>query len=131
MVPPGSAAISRRSEAYLRIIVAGSRRITSYAAISLLLADSPFQITVLLSGGAKGVDTLAEDWATRHGVDVQRYPLNWKLYRSSAPLVRNCEMANAADGFIGIWDGYSSGTMGMIQAALHYRLPLHVHVLDV
>ena len=123
--------IRKRKELRLRVIVAGSRRITSYEAVARALDNSPFSITVLLSGGSKGVDTLAEAWARKQGIPIERFPLNWKLYRKSAPLIRNCEMAKDADAFLALWDGYSSGTVGMIYAALHYHLHLHVVVSDL
>ncbi len=110
--------------------MSGSRRIATYDIVKAVLSDSPFQISAVLSGGAGGVDRLAWRWADENSVPVEEFPLDWKTYGKAAPLVRNCEMSSAADAFIAVWDGHSTGTLKMIEAALAYRLPVFVHMVE-
>lgn len=111
-------------------MVVGSRRIANYELVKKALDSSPFEITVLLSGSAAGIDALAEAWATERGIPIERFPLDWKAHRRSALLIRNCEMARAAHACVAIWDGHSRGTWRMVEVAAHYRVNLHVQMVD-
>ena len=71
----------------------------------------------LLSGGARGVDTLGERWAEERGVSVTQFKPNYKRYRRGAPLVRNIEMLAACDGVVAFWDGTSRGTKHVLDHA--------------
>jgi hypothetical protein len=111
-------------------MVVGSRRIAHYDVVKQALDNSPFEITVLLSGAAAGVDILAEAWALTQGIPIEKFPLDWTADRKSAPLIRNCKMARTADACVAIWDGYSRGTWKMVEVAARYRVNLRVHIVD-
>ena len=111
-------------------MVVGSRRIARYDVVREALDRSPYKIDVLLSGRAAGVDTFAEEWAAEHQIPIEYFPLNWKLHVKNAVLIRNCEMARAADACVAIWDGHSRGTWGMVEVAAHYRLQVTIHNVD-
>lgn len=100
----------------MRIIIAGSRNITNYEYLSLACELSSFEpITEVVSGCARGVDRLGEEWAERNGVAIRRFPADWDLYGRSAGVRRNAIMADYADALIALWDGMSPGTLDMIS----------------
>lgn len=101
----------------MKTIIAGSRTITDYAAIEAAVTASGFTITQVVSGCARGVDRLGEQWGYAHDVPIARFPADWKRYGRQAGPLRNNEMAVYADALIAVWDGESIGTKHMISAA--------------
>ena len=47
----------------MKVIIAGSRDITDYSLVCRAISESKFDITEVISGTARGVDTLGEKWA--------------------------------------------------------------------
>jgi hypothetical protein len=111
----------------MKVIIAGSREITSYVVVQLAVAGSGFDITEVVSGTARGVDQLGELWAFENDIPVKRFPADWKKYGKSAGYKRNQQMAEYADALIAIWDGKSAGTGHMISIAKMKQLPVYVH----
>lgn len=103
-----------------KVIVAGSRSITDHEKVVEAIQEAPFQIEVLVSGGADGVDTIAENWAHENGVPLRPFDVkqeHYDNYGSYAPIRRNENMAEHADALIAVWNGTSSGTKNMIKEA--------------
>jgi ribA/ribD-fused uncharacterized protein len=111
----------------LRTIVAGSRGITTIEVVEKAVAASGFNISVLLSGAARGVDQLGERWAEAQGIPVERYPAQWDTHGKSAGYRRNEQMAQKAEALIAIWDGESKGTKHMIDYARKSGLKVFVY----
>jgi hypothetical protein len=111
----------------MRVIIAGSRHCKDLNILKLAISNSPFDITEVVSGGAKGVDTMGEEWAKRNGIPVKIFPANWSKYGRGAGPIRNAEMANYADALIAIAYSGSRGTRNMIQHAMNKGLEVHVH----
>ncbi|MDA7597935.1 DUF2493 domain-containing protein [bacterium] len=55
----------------MKTIIAGGRNITDTGIIESALGELPWQISEVVSGGAKGVDQMGEEWAERNGVPVK------------------------------------------------------------
>lgn len=110
----------------MKTIIAGSRTITDYAAIEAAVTASGFTITQVVSGCARGVDCLGEQWGYAHDVPIARFPADWKRYDKLAELIRNKEMAVYADALIAVWDGESRGTGHMIRTARERGLRVFV-----
>ena len=106
----------------MRTIIAGSRDITSHAAVVSAVGQCPWNITTVLSGRARGVDLLGERWAAENGIPLELYPANWNAYGKLAGFVRNIEMARKAEGLLAVWDGASNGTRHMIRTAENHGL---------
>ena len=51
----------------------------------------PLDITII-SGAAKGADTLAADWAAMNWTHLEEYPADWKTYGRAAGYKRNVQM---------------------------------------
>jgi len=66
----------------VKLIIAGSRTITDrfevVKAVSQALAEwQEREIVEIVSGGAKGVDTIAEEFAEQFGVAFKEFPADW------------------------------------------------------
>lgn len=80
----------------------------------------------IISGGAKGADTLARQFAYNHNVMFIEYPAKWDEFGKRAGILRNMEMVEAADEVIAFWDGESRGTEFTIKYAEEKGKALHV-----
>jgi hypothetical protein len=110
----------------MRIIIAGDRHFTNKQYIYAVIAKAGFPITEVVSGGAKGVDTIGEMYALEHGIPLKRFPVNWNVYGKAAGPIRNQQMANYADGLIAFLAPGSKGTKNMIETATKKGLPVKV-----
>ena len=114
----------------MKVVIAGSRDITDYDILLKAIKESPFQITEVISGRARGVDTLGEKYAEDYGLKLHLFPADWKKYRNAAGPIRNAQMADFADAVLCVWDGKSSGTKDMMNQARKRGLPLYVFKVD-
>lgn len=98
-----------------RVIIAGSRSyLGGIEGVFRAVKCSGFDVEVVISGHAQGADKSGEDWANANGVKVEYFPADWSKGRS-AGVLRNAQMAKAADALIALWDGKSKGTLDMIR----------------
>jgi hypothetical protein len=72
---------------------------------------------VVVSGGARGVDAVAEDAARSRGLPVVRLSASWSSLGRRAGMMRNGEIVARADVLVAFWDGASSGTADAIRRA--------------
>lgn len=115
-----------------RLIIAGSRSITDYEKVKIILDQYliKIQIIEIIHGGARGVDTLAEQYAKNNNIPTQVFLPNYQGKNDrSAPLRRNIEMANYGDILIAFHDGISKGTIHMINEMLKLGKRTYVHVI--
>ena len=70
----------------------------------------PHNVSEIVSGGAKGIDLLAKEYANRRGIVYTEFLPNYNLYGRCAPIKRNEEIARYADEAIAFWDGKLKGT---------------------
>jgi hypothetical protein len=101
----------------MRVIIAGSRTITSYKYLEKCIKASAFDITTIISGGAKGVDALGEEYAKNNDIPLEIFPAEWNKYGKSAGYKRNVIMAENAEALLALWDGVSKGTGHMLTIA--------------
>jgi len=111
-----------------KIIIAGSRSFSNYYLLKERLdqvkkAIGEFEI---VSGKAKGADSLGEQYAKENELPIKEFPAKWDEYGKKAGYLRNEEMAKYADSCIVFWDGKSKGTEHMIDLANKYKLSLAV-----
>lgn len=112
----------------MKTIIAGSREIEDYQHVLDAVRLSGFVITEVISGHARGVDTLGERWAKEHSTPVQLCHAAWGRYgRFAAGHLRNADMAQIADALIAVWDGKSPGTKNMIDQMIRRGKPTFVH----
>lgn len=111
----------------MRVIIAGSRSGGfSLADVAAAVAASGFVVSEVVSGGARGVDQLGEQWAAARGVRVARFVADWERFGRGAGYRRNREMAASADALVAVWDGVSRGTGDMIREMRKRGKPVFV-----
>jgi hypothetical protein len=72
---------------------------------------------MIISGGAKGADSLAARYAKAHGIPLQEYRPDWKRYGRCAWPFRNTTIIVNSDVVVAFWDYQSSGTRDSIEKA--------------
>lgn len=97
----------------MKLLVVGSRGITSFDLSPYISND----VDTIISGGANGVDALAEEYADLHRISKYIVRPHYHIYGRAAPLKRNEQMVDIADKVLIIWDGHSKGTQHTIQYA--------------
>ena len=112
-----------------KVIIAGSRSfqnqplLKEYADYKLSYIKDAIEI---VSGGAKGADSLGERYAKEKGYLLKIFLADWEQYGKAAGYLRNVQMAEYADALLAFWDGKSRGTMHMIQIAYNYGLKVGI-----
>ena len=131
----------------MKTIIAGDREIKDLKLIEKAVKKSGFEITEVVSGAARGVDTLGEEWAKKHKIAIKQFPADWsnltaegavvkvnsygRKYNVNAGFIRNEEMAKYADALIAIQtNGPTSGTQSMIKLAKKYKLKIYIYEKD-
>jgi len=110
----------------MKTIIAGSRNIEEYQLVLSAIEASGFEITEVVSGGARGVDSLGEKYGLEKNLPIKVFPADWEQHGRKAGIMRNKEMAAYADALIAIWDGNSPGTYNMITEAESCKLKIFV-----
>ena len=82
--------------------------------------------TVVVSGGAVGVDSEAESAARQCGLKTEVFPAHWSKYGKSAGPIRNRQIVHAVEGLVAFWDSKSRGTAHVIQLARRKGIWLRV-----
>lgn len=105
------------NEIPFKLMISGSRNIRNlkiiFDELEKLYAAQPNLI--LISGGAKGVDSIAEEWGRFRKLQIEQHKPDWAKYGKGAGIVRNKEMVLAADFVLIFWDGESKGTKSVID----------------
>lgn len=114
-----------------KLIVAGGRDFDDYIRLSeelLHLANNEYasHAVSIVSGLARGADSLGRRFALDNDVKCYDFPANWNKYGKSAGYRRNEEMGNFSDGLLAFWDGESKGTKNMIEFMRAKGKPVHV-----
>ena len=106
----------------MKLLVVGSRSITNFD----LSPYIPKEVDTIISGGANGVDYLAEQYADSNRISKYILRPHYELYGRAAPLKRNESMVDIADAVLVIWDGSSKGTQYTINYAKKKNKPITV-----
>lgn len=116
----------------MKTIIGGSRTITDYETFERAMLEVPWEITHVVSGGAKGVDTLAERYAREHHLPLTVLKAEWAKEGRAAGYRRNERMAEepGVEALVAVWDGKSRGTYHMITIAQRKHLRVHVIKVD-
>ncbi|MBE6628396.1 MAG: DUF2493 domain-containing protein [Ruminococcaceae bacterium] len=103
----------------MKLLIVGSRSITSFD-LSPYISD---ETDLIISGGAAGVDTLAERYADEHKISKLILRPKYHLYGKAAPIKRNECMVDLADKILIVWDGISRGAQSTLNYAKKKNKP--------
>ena len=102
------------------MLIVGSRSITDFDLSPYL----PANVDTIVSGGADGVDRLAEQYADLHRLSKYIMRPRYDIYGRAAPLKRNEQMVDIADAVLVVWDGRSKGTRFTLNHAKKKNKPV-------
>lgn len=129
----------------MKVIIAGSRNISGQRIICEAIQAFGFEITEVVSGGARGVDESGEIWAKNNNIPIKLFPALWdwleapnckvverpdgSKYNLFAGFNRNQEMADYAEALIAIKNPHhkTNGTNHMIERAKANGLRIYIH----
>ncbi len=104
----------------MKLLIVGSRSIAEFDLSSYIPSD----VDTIISGGAVGIDSLAEQYADRHRLSKYILRPRYDLYGRAAPLKRNEQMIHMADAVLVVWDGNSKGAKYIIDYSKRSGKPL-------
>lgn len=101
----------------MKVLVCGSRDFNDYKQLEEVLDG--ISISTILHGAARGADTLAGEYASRHGIDCISFPADWDQYGKSAGPLRNIKMLTEGnpDLVVASVGPNSIGTKHMVKIA--------------
>ena len=108
----------------MRVAIVGSRGLS----VTNLGKYLPEGVTEIVSGGARGIDTCAREYAIAHGIKLTEFLPEYEKYGRSAPLKRNIIIIENADLVLAFWDGTSRGTKFVIDNCKRRGIPVKVFV---
>lgn len=106
----------------MRVAVIGSRNLT----VKDLGVYLPEDVTEIVSGGAKGIDSCAREYALAHGIKLTEFLPEYSRYGRSAPIKRNITIIENADLVLAFWDGSSRGTKFVIDECKKRGIPVKI-----
>ena len=109
----------------MKIAIIGSRTIVT-ADIGKYVNSSD----EIVSGGARGVDSLAEEYAKKNNINLTVFLPEYEKYGRGAPIVRNRQIIEYADEVIAFWDGVSRGTLSALKLAKKLGKPYIIIGMD-
>lgn len=112
----------------MKVAVVGSRNFQDYDLLKQILAE--YEITEIVSGGAKGADSLGEKYANEHNLPIEIFKPDWKRLGRGAGPARNKTIVENADFVIAFWDGVSKGTQSSINIAKKLNKDLRIVMIE-
>lgn len=114
-------------------LVVGSRDFSDYEFMKRKLDKVLARQTnvMIVSGGARGADSLAERYAREKNYPLRVFPARWDELGKSAGYIRNREMHEFIShspkrGCCAFWDGQSRGTAHNFKLCKEYNTPIRI-----
>ena len=113
----------------MRVAVVGSRSLDDRS-YQTLTENIPSGVSEIISGGASGADSLAEQYARERGLPVTVIRPDYKTYDRHAPLIRNSQIVSESDFTLILWDGVSRGSLNVIMTCIRTNKPFKVLLVE-
>lgn len=124
----------------MRVLVCGGRDFDDFSFVHKYLEDRLLEYyvhtpeglghwswdLVIIQGGAKGADRLADKWAQLNYVKVEEYPADWERYGKKAGYLRNKQMLEEGKPDLVIAFPGGRGTDMMIRLAKDAGVPVEI-----
>jgi len=109
----------------MKLIICGGRNYTDINKLNEVLnkLHEQNQINKIVTGDAKGADSMAVNWAKKHDIEYEIYKADWNLNGKAAGPIRNQKMISEnsdADYLIAFPGG--NGTKNAISTAMRYNV---------
>lgn len=109
----------------MKIAIVGSRDFDRLNLVVDYVKSLP-KDTVIVSGGARGVDRIAAVAGLNAGLVVIEYRPDWEHGGMGAGFARNTLIVEQCDRVVAFWDGKSTGTLDTINKARKAGKPVQV-----
>lgn len=106
----------------MKVAIIGSRNIN----ITNLEEYIPEDVSEIVSGGAKGVDSNAREYAIKNNIPLTEFLPDYRKFGKGAPLKRNLQIIEYADIVIAFWNGKSHGTKHVIDNCQTANIPVKI-----
>lgn len=110
----------------MKVAIIGSRHLV----VNNLNDYLPEEVTEIVSGGAKGIDTCAKLYALQNKIKLTEILPEYSLYGRGAPLKRNLQIIRYADLVLAFWDGKSKGTEFVIKNCEKENIPIKIFITE-
>ena len=110
----------------MKAAVIGSRGLT----VTDLEKYLPEDTTEIVSGGARGIDTCARNYALAHNIRLTEFLPDYEQFGRIAPLKRNLQIIEYADIVLAFWDGKSRGTKYVIDNCNKSGVEVRVYIVE-
>lgn len=111
----------------MKIAVIGSRNLLPFDLGKYI----PESVSEIISGGAKGVDSMAKNYAITHNIILTEYLPEYNRYGKGAPLKRNIKIIEEANRVIAFCDGKSKGTKFVIDECRKRGKEIDIVLIDM
>ena len=103
----------------MKLAIVGSREFENYDLLCAEVAKirETQKIELIVSGGAKGADTLAKKYAALNHIPLMEFLPDYERYGRGAPLQRNTLIVQNADWVLAFVTASSKGTWDTIRKA--------------
>ncbi len=110
----------------MKVLVCGSRKFTLElkALVYRTLDGLTLKPTIIIHGGATGVDSIATHWGMENNVNVVIYQADWKSLGKHAGPIRNGKMLVLGKPDLVLAFPGSLGTADMVRQALAAGVPV-------
>ena len=112
----------------MNVAIVGGRDFDDYDQFKSSINGEKIKFKSIISGGARGVDTMAEKYAKEIGVPVKIYLPDWTKHGKAAGPIRNRQIIESADCVIAFWDEKSPGTRSSIAIAEELKKPTSLFI---
>lgn len=110
----------------MKLLVSGSQCIRNFDLSEYINNDT----TLIISGGNVGIDTIAEEYADKHGISKLILRPNYKIYPDSASFIRDEQMVDICDAVLLIWDGKSQDIIHIIKCVNKLCKPIRIFLFQ-
>jgi uncharacterized phage-like protein YoqJ len=113
----------------MRVAIIGSRN-AGPETLTKILNELPRGCSEIISGGARGVDSMAKKAAAKLKIKYTCFRPRYQKFGRAAPLVRNNAIIERADCVLAFWDGKSKGTMHALGYCIKCRKPFKIFIIS-
>ena len=107
-----------------KVAVIGSRTFSNFDLLEKTLL--PLGTIIVVSGGANGADSLAEQYSLKYNLETIIFKADWKKFGKRAGYLRNIDIIAESDMVIAFWDGISKGTKHSLNLAESRNIPITI-----
>ena len=106
----------------MKLAIIGSREASAIDIASHLT----FAPDMIISGGARGIDTYAREYAIRNNIPLKEYLPEYGRFGRKAPLFRDMQIVDNSDFILAFWNGRSRGTKFTLDYAERCGVPFKI-----